>query len=459
MALRKNTLALLFGILAFSSQRSASGQALATAGSDSQPGESQSAAEFEEIGYGSPIDPAPRMVPWIDYTGGFWDRAAMTGGWGGIRQQMMDDGFSFDVNVTQAFQGNLSGGTKHQWPYQGNVRYGIRLDTGQMGLWPGGVLAIRGETRYGQSNNLNTGALMPVNTASLYPVAEEDVTALTDLHYTQFFAPWLGVFLGKMTPRETNVFAHDETSQFMNSALNFNMIPITTVPQSFLAAGVILRPTERLTLLTQVLDSEGQADKSGFDTVFHRGTSVMQMLEVDVEPFGLPGHQRAGWTWSDKEQLQFSQDPRVVLGASITGDTSDLNRQGSDRSFLYDFDQYLYVVPGSEDRGIGVFGRLGLSDGEVNLFKGFYSIGIGGKGLIPGRKNDTFGLGYYYLSLSDKLPRSIKGMTQDEQGVELYYNIAVTPWMHITPDLQIIDPASRSVDTAVAAGVRLTIEF
>ena len=89
----------------------------------------------------------------------------------------------------------------------------------------------------------------------------------------------------------------------------------------------------------------------------------------------------------------------------------------------------------------------------------FYSIGLGGKGLVPGRDNDSFGVGYYYLAISDKLPRVIERRTQDEQGVELYYNIAITPWLHITPDLQVIEPASDRVDTTVVAGVRMKIDF
>ncbi|KKO19217.1 MAG: hypothetical protein BROFUL_02061 [Candidatus Brocadia fulgida] len=110
----------------------------------------------------------PRLVPWLDYTGGLWHSAGLTGDWGGARQQLMDKGIRFDVSLIQTLQGNWAGGTDYDYPYQGNMRYGIQLDTGKAGLWPGGLLVARGETRYGNSNNLNTGALLPVNTASLY---------------------------------------------------------------------------------------------------------------------------------------------------------------------------------------------------------------------------------------------------------------------------------------------------
>ncbi len=119
----------------------------------------------------------------------------------------------------------------------------------------------------------------------------------------------------------------------------------------------------------------------------------------------------------------------------------------------------MYTVPGKQNQGFGLFGRFGLTDGEVNPVQDFYSIGLSGKGMIPGRDNDNFGVGYYYLAISDKLPRIIERRTQDEQGLELYYNVAITPWLHITPDLQVIEPVSKNVDTTIVAGVRMKIDF
>ena len=406
-----------------------------------------------------PAGEMPRLVPWLDYTGDLWHRAGLTGDWGGTRQQLMDKGIRFDVSLIQTLQGNWTGGTDYDYPYQGNMRYGIQLDTGKAGLWPGGLFVARGETRYGNSNNLDTGALLPVNTASLFPVPEKDVTALTDLYYMQFLAPWVGVMAGKMSLRETNVFASNETEQFMNTAFNFNPALATTFPIDALAAGLILRPAEWITIPTMVIDSEGTADHSGFDTVFERGTTVYQQAIIEIKPFGLVGHQRIGWTWSDRSRIQFEQNPRQVIGAIITESTAGLEQKGHDWSFLYDFDQYLYMVPGKQDQGFGLFGRFGLTDGEVNPVQEFYSIGLGGKGLIPGRDNDSFGIGYYYLAISDKLPRIIERRTQDEQGLELYYNVAITPWLHITPDLQVIEPVRDNVETTIVAGVRMKIDF
>jgi carbohydrate-selective porin OprB len=49
-----------------------------------------------------------------------------------------------------------------------------------------------------------------------------------------------------------------------------------------------------------------------------------------------------------------------------------------------------------DSRGIGVFGRFGASDGDPNFMHYFYSLGIGGKGVIPSRVSDQCGFGYWH---------------------------------------------------------------
>ncbi len=443
-----------------------------------------------------PDDGTPWLVPWRDYRGDLWTRSTLTGDWFGARQDMMDKGLRFDISLTQFLQRNWAGGRENRSRYQGGLNLTFQLDTGKAGLWPGGLLRVKGEGRYGRSSNSDTGALMPVNFNSLYPVSGEDTLQLAEFNFTQFLAPWLGVTFGKFSPRETNVFSGDETTQFLNTAFNINPAYVTTLPQAFLGAGVILVPHKDVMLTTLVLDSEGRADECGFSTIFDGGTSLYQQLAVKIRPFGLPGNQRVGWTWSDKSRVQMDQNippvdyaqlrgafnlfqrlpprlqamarryARTQLSGVLATLPERLGRQTNDWSFFYDFDQYIYKVPDTKDQGIGIFGRFGITDGEVNPIEQFYSIGVGGKGMIPTRDNDTFGIGYYYLRLSDKLkgmfdqvPERFRPEIEDEQGIELYYNIAITPWLTITPDLQIINPFRGSTDCTWVAGLRMKIDF
>ena len=48
---------------------------------------------------------------------------------------------------------------------------------------------------------------------------------------------------------------------------------------------------------------------------------------------------------------------------------------------------------------------------------------------------------------------------RDEQGGEVYYNYAVTPWLYVAVDLQVIDTPQKEKDDAVIAGLRTVIKF
>ncbi len=222
-----------------------------------------------------------------------------------------------------------------------------------------------------------------------------------------------------------------------------------------------------------VLDTEGLTTRTGFDTLFKDGTTIGSEIRLTVRPFGLTGHQLISGLWSNKDFTSLGQDPRTLIGNVLLG--TSLKKESGSWAFMYNFDQYFYQDKQDSTQGVGIFGRFGISDGKANPIHQFYSFGFGGKGMLPGRDQDRFGIGYYYLKVSGELRDTfptvlLKRVGLDhEQGVELFYNIAVTPWLHVTPDLQFVDAArnkspivtagGRSIGTAVIAGMRIKIDF
>ncbi len=411
----------------------------------------------------------PSLFALRHYTGGdLATRSHLLGDWDGKRNELAAQGITFDIDVTQIFQLNARGGksTNNGFRYSGSVDYTLKLDTARMGLWPAGELALKGETQFGQSINSKAGSLMSVNSDALFPEADEHTTTLTDVVFTQFFSEHFGIVFGKVDFRggDSNVFAHSETTQFMNLSLLANPVLLPLAPYSALTAAVIIRPTDTLVTSFTMLDSFGSASVSGFDTAFHspEGTAFINEWALTVKPFGLEGHQRFGIVYSTRDFTLLSQDARIggpmgLLRLLASGGI-DLDTRPDDFALYYNFDQYLYTEEDDPTQGIGLFGRVGWSNGEANPFEGFYSIGIGGKGIFQDRDNDTFGLGYYYLDMSDDLA-AFFGM-DTEQGIELYYNIEVTPWFHVTPDVQyIIDPGGGAYDDALAIGIRTQLSF
>ena len=103
---------------------------------------------------------------------------------------------------------------------------------------------------------------------------------------------------------------------------------------------------------------------------------------------------------------------------------------------------------------MGLGTRLGYSDGDPNPFEWFASLNLAGRGVADSRPLDRFGLGYYYLGLTDKEIVDVLPI-DDEQGVEVFYNFALTPAVYLSADLQYVDTGLEFSDDVWVAQLRL----
>jgi porin len=108
-----------------------------------------------------------------------------------------------------------------------------------------------------------------------------------------------------------------------------------------------------------------------------------------------------------------------------------------------------------------LFGSAGIAGASPNPIPWDVYIGVAGSSPIAGRRLDAFGIAYYYMGLSDKVkdfaPRVVP--LRDEQAVELFDDLGITPWCHLSPDLQVVRPATERNETALILGLRLKIDF
>ena len=116
--------------------------------------------------------------------------------------------------------------------------------------------------------------------------------------------------------------------------------------------------------------------------------------------------------------------------------------------------------PEHPGQGWGVFLKIGASAGNPNPFQGSLIGGVNGRGLLRTRPNDTFGLGYFYIDFSD-LIETVNPLLkfQDEQGIEAFYNCALSEWLQVTADLQYVNPALGDTNNALVGGLRARIRF
>ena len=84
---------------------------------------------------------------------------------------------------------------------------------------------------------------------------------------------------------------------------------------------------------------------------------------------------------------------------------------------------------------------------------------MGGRGLIPRREDDSFGLGFAYTDIESDVLTGLLGLDDEAYGFEAYYNFALGRGVELTLDAQVIDPAIDGIDTATILGARLNVKF
>lgn len=403
-----------------------------------------------------PEEVAP-LIPIPNLTGSLWDRDVLTGDWWGHRQSWAERGLHFEFDLYQYYQGLIDGGIDHRWDYSGTSDYRIKLDTGRAGLWPGAILEIHGESYWGKSANNADGAILPANTDYLLQLPEGNGHYLSHVTLTQFLSESMAVIVGKLdtTIGDSNLFAHLSGNQrFMNMAFSFNPVTVLSAPYSTLGAAFLWLPNDKLTLTVSVYDSDGDLTETGFDTVFSGGTGYNAELKFNTQMFDMPGHHLFGATYA-AGPFSLLNDPRLLL-PDFAGQAEIKNETWA---LYYNFDQYL-SYDSETDTGWGAFGRVGVADKQTNPIDLFFSAGVGGQGLFDARPQDHFGIGYFYARFSDDLPRLLQNRMRDEEhGLEVFYNAAITPWFNITADLQVISPGLRVAETATVFGLRAGVRF
>ena len=399
----------------------------------------------------------------------------------GIRSRLQQDcGITFRGRLTQ-FGFGVSGGIDapllpsrfqgETFDYTGNAQYDFIVDLEKYGWLEAGQLIVTTEQApWGKFANVSTktGALSPAVFNSLLAFGPDDpgVPFLTQFLYVQPLSEQFIAVVGKariVEEFDDDVFAGGQgVEQFSNLAFVDNPALLLSTPISSFFASAIM-PGEFGSLEVFVIDPQDRTRQafSRLGDLFSEGVILGGELTLDTNICCKPGKHRFGgfWVHADLPDLRFTLDrpsyPQQPLRNSLT--TID-----DSYTLFYNFDQYLKVYSDSPRRGWGVFGRLSLSDGNPTPYRSFFSFGVGGYNPSRVRSEDRFGLGWYYLDTSDEfgpVPQALFGQ-RDGHGLEVFYNIQVTPWLNVTPDLQYIHPGANRLtggNDAFVYGLRVNM--
>lgn len=403
----------------------------------------------------APALPQASLPPW---SGDFWKRSQVSGDWFGSRDDLAENGLTFFGDITQYYQGVTTGGLARQFAYGGRGDCLIDVDSEKMGLWEGGHLDLRGETRLGQDCNGIDGSFALSNFALALPRPGENVTALTGVQYTQDFSENLSVYFGKLNLLDGTPASYARglrLNYFWNAAMQSNLSRSYLFP-STLGAGFTIRDEIEPVFNFYLLDSHYTPTTSGFENVFSNGVVAYGEYQLRTNWFDLPGHSAVGFLYSTATRTSLDTNPNVLLQGIISG--SPLPTKDSAWTATYRFDQVLYANAEDPKRNWTLRGDYGLTEGNPNPIRWFANLSLVATSPIRRRDKDTVGIGYYHLGASNLEILTIHGIG-DENGFELFYNVAVTPWFHVTPDLQVLDPAQSHTATALLVGIRGRLSF
>lgn len=235
---------------------------------------------------------------------------------------------------------------------------------------------------------------------------------------------------------DTNAVANCQNFQFLAGALVNN--PTIPFGDSGIGAIVAVKPTDWLYAQAGVADAQARATEMGVNTAFHDEDYAFSIYEFGLTPkFGeLQGNYRFIY-WYDPQDLE----------------RFDSGTKRDDMGFALSFDQQV-------TEKITLFCRYGYAHPEAREIEHFWSVGGELAGPLEGRPDDVWGLGVAQ-SVSSHDFRRAEGVGPHETVFETYYNIKLTDYLYLTPNVQaVLKPGfDRDADVGVALGVRLVAQL
>ncbi|HOA74852.1 MAG TPA: carbohydrate porin [Phycisphaerae bacterium] len=386
----------------------------------------------------------------------------LLGTWGGVRTELEKAGFSFAPVLISGYTQNMRGGlnTENAHDVPGIVQYNFELDFNKMKLVPGGSFFIRAIQTWNDGVKDDVGSIStPTNTWG----SSGDNEILVDKWWwrQRWFDDRLELRLGKLQNIidlfDVNAYAANQYTKFSNSFLVANPILPST---KGIGAFVRFWATDWMYVQAAAMDPDQRPTRTGFDTAFHGPCHFRGFWELGLTPQWpsakgtMPGGYRFG-TWYDPKTKQIFRD-------SLGGARFPRYNTG-DMGFYMNFDQLVWKENANpkDKQGLGVFGRYGYAHGEYNRLEHFWSLGTQYEGLLPTRDKDTLGFGVAQAILSRQYRHEINSRADRETVYEAYYAIHVTPWLQITPDVQVITNPGGTKDgrDSIVGSLRLRILF
>lgn len=417
-----------------------------------------------------------------------FSRDNLSGDWGGLRSNWQAAGlFVGGDEILDAFA-NPSGGANQGGVFNGRLELFLTADLGTLAGWNGTLLHANAYLIHGHGLSADRiGNLLTVDNIAATPA-------------TRLFAVWVQQsFLDDTVSLRAGQLAADDeffvsqyATLFVNSAFGWPSILGVNLPSGgpaypLATPGARLRVAIQPGLIVSIGLFNGDPAPAGHgdpqrrdgDGLRFRGDGdaflIGEMTYATVLGHdALPGsYKLGGWFHSG----DFADHRRDASGLPLADPTSSgiaALHAGNYGAYLI-ANQLLWRTSATSDRGLGFFFRLGAAPGDRNLIAWHLDAGLSYAGLLPGRDNDTVGVGFSH----ERVGSGERGLARDaaalaghavpmpdcESALELSYQMQVAPWWILQPDIQwIFHPGARlygapTLADAAVLGLRTAINL
>lgn len=410
-----------------------------------------------------------------------YDSTWMLGDWGGLRSELKDDGVNFSVDYTMESASNFAGGYQHSTTarYNDQEAFGVNLDLEKLLNWQDAEFQMTITNRDGQDLS---GNIADPRTGMVSSVQEGygrgQTWRLTQFWLRKgFFNDVLDVKAGRVTVGED---FDNFDSKFQNLAFGSGQpgnwrgdhwmnwpvsqwggrIKLNFTPEVFLQVG----------FYNQNPYNYNRGD--GFRLEFNQTEGNLVPVELGWKPtFGpdkLPGNYRIGYYYSSQNDNVYGswrkdsfEDTSHAYGGYILAQ-QQLTSQG-----------------GSADRGLSVLLQAVMNDHKTSKTDNYQAIAFTWKGLFDARPQDEIGVGAARIHINSDYTHMLRAENRTsgvsdyhnpaylpiqegaEYNYEVYYNVHVTNWLQVRPNLQYIAApgAVSKVDDAFVGGLSANLSF
>jgi porin len=426
--------------------------------------------------------------------------ANLLGDMWGLRPLLSKYGISLAVSETSEVLGNVTGGVRQGFEYDGLTQMAVQLDTQQAFGWYGGTFRASALQIHGR--NLSADNLLTLQTAS--GIEADPGARLWELWYQQKFLDEdrMDVKIGQMSLDQEFIVSQNALL-FVNTMFGWPLVPSDDLPGggpayplSALGVRVRARPTDSLTALLAVtngnpapnnLGDPQQQNPSGTSFPLNGGALVFGELQYTYPALGAmvrPGqgevHQgtyKIGFWYNSESFDDLAVDNTGLSLADPMSTGFPLQHQGN-YSFYGVVDQQVWTSPWGGT--VNFFTRaMGTPQGNRNPVVFSLNAGFTLHEPFSSRPDDTAGVGMGYGRVSGSqaaldrqtafFTNSFVPIPSGETFIELTYQYQLTAAVQLQPDFQYVfnpgggianpNTPNQTIQNEAVLGLRVNVTF